>query len=69
VGLRLAACAQRLNALLKCFLPPEKHAFVMSGLPCTMAAILEHESGIHEGADVTAAGVMQVLPPPAALRE
>eukprot|EP01052_Picozoa_sp_SAG31_P002760 SAG31_NODE_99_length_25388_cov_12.710507_16_plen_133_part_00 len=32
----------------------------MTGLPCTMAHVLEHESGIDEGAGVTAAGVMQM---------
>jgi hypothetical protein len=51
---------ERLNVLIKTYLPPAKHAFVLSGLPSTMAAILTTYSGVDEGEDVTAAGVMQM---------
>jgi hypothetical protein len=51
---------ERLNALIKTYSSPAKHAFVLSGLPSTMAAILTTYSGVDEGEDVTAAGVMQM---------
>lgn len=51
---------ERLNALIKTYCSPAKHAFVLAGLPSTMAAILTTYSGVDEGEDVTAAGVMQM---------
>eukprot|EP01048_Picozoa_sp_COSAG05_P001519 COSAG05_NODE_51_length_23916_cov_18.924931_12_plen_884_part_00 len=52
---------QRLSGLLSRYLPSDKHTFVISGLPSTMAAILEHYSGVHDGSTAfTTAGVMQM---------
>ena len=51
---------EQLNALIKTYLPAAKHTFVMSGLPSTMAAILEHHSGVLDQTAVNANGVMQM---------